>query len=345
MSDPQWVSARAVAWVIHDAPVPADLFATLTIVAARCDEHGRGSRQSYGTIAELAGKSVAQVKRDVKRLRDLGLLLLGDQSLADGFPSGRRPVVYDVPLHVSGPKPVKESRNGSGAKKAPPLDGTPPIQGGGSTDATGGTHATLTGCMGATGSTDATPTGSTHATLTGSTHAPQTTLRTTLKNNPLKPAASFAGAPDPAPTGQRPEPSPAEPPTQPPPKKPTRKTRSPEQRARFDTAHRLAGDWWTRCDTQNIPNIRRGNSSAFPGFRSMLERALAADCTETEIKWALADLADPFPSAARFQQAIARRRGVAPPASGRPVGNRHLQAVTDDAEQAAQQQERRELFG
>ncbi len=127
----EWVSARAVAWVIHDAPVPADLAFTLTVIAARCDEHGRGSYQSTATIAEKTGKSPKQAQRDIVRLRELGLLLLGDQSITEHLPPGQRPVVYDVPLQMSGPKPVKESRNKAGVKKppTPPTDGTPPIQG------------------------------------------------------------------------------------------------------------------------------------------------------------------------------------------------------------------------
>ncbi|MEV5412711.1 helix-turn-helix domain-containing protein [Thermopolyspora sp. NPDC052614] len=135
VNDRQWVSSRAVAWVIHEAPVPADLAFTLTVIAARCDENGRGSYQSIATIAALVGKSCKQAQRDIARLRELGLLLIGDQSLVEHLPPGRRPVVYDVPLHMCGPKPAKESRNKSGVRKAratcsaagtPPMDGTPP---------------------------------------------------------------------------------------------------------------------------------------------------------------------------------------------------------------------------
>ena len=135
----EWVSARAVAWVIHDAPVPADLAFTLAVIAARCDEHGRGSYQSVATIAALVGKSSKQTQRDIVQLRELGLLLLGDQSLANHLPPGQRPVVYDVPLKVRGPKPVKESRNKSASRRdhhapetggnTPPMDGTPPTHG------------------------------------------------------------------------------------------------------------------------------------------------------------------------------------------------------------------------
>jgi hypothetical protein len=128
-----WVGQRAVAWVIDDAPVPADLAWTLVVIARRCDDSGRGSYQSTPTIAAKAGKSVKQTQREIVRLRELGLLLLGNQSLVAHLPSGQRPTVYDLPLKLKGPKPVKESRNPTGGKKesadTPPMEGTPPLQG------------------------------------------------------------------------------------------------------------------------------------------------------------------------------------------------------------------------
>lgn len=133
---PAWVSVRAVAWVIDEAPVPADLAFTLLVIARRCDQHGRGSYQSKKTLAEKTGKSVAQVARDIERLMALGLLLLGDQSLPEqhGVPVGLRTTVYDVPLEVTGAKPAKKSRNPTGRRKeagtpgmeAPPASMPPP---------------------------------------------------------------------------------------------------------------------------------------------------------------------------------------------------------------------------
>lgn len=140
-----WVGRRAVAWVMDDAPVPADLAFTLVVIARRCDENGRGSYQSQRVIAEKTGKSPDQVARDIRRLRAMGLLLLGDQSLPEkhGVPHGRRPPVYDVPLGLKGPKPSKASKNKSGQRKADdthgmdappvpmphPLHGSPPTPG------------------------------------------------------------------------------------------------------------------------------------------------------------------------------------------------------------------------
>ncbi|MFI1194145.1 hypothetical protein ACH4T9_12920 [Micromonospora sp. NPDC020750] len=131
---PDWVGQRAIAWVIDDAPVPADLAWTLIVIARRCGKDGKGSRQNTKTIAAKAGKSVKQAQREIVRLRELGLIVLGDQSLVAHLPPGQRPTVYDVPLHLKGPKPQKESRNKSGLRKGedsdtPPIDGTPPLEG------------------------------------------------------------------------------------------------------------------------------------------------------------------------------------------------------------------------
>ena len=105
-----------MSWVIDEAPVPTALFPVLMVIARRCDAHGRGSYQSAQTIATKTGKSVDQVKRDIRDLKKLGLLVPGDESLVAHIDIWSRPSVYDVPLHVSGPKPVKESKNKAGVK-------------------------------------------------------------------------------------------------------------------------------------------------------------------------------------------------------------------------------------
>jgi predicted GIY-YIG superfamily endonuclease len=113
-----WVSARAVAWVINGAPVPAELFAVLIVVASHADEHGRGAHPSVAIVAQCTGKSVDQAGRDIARLRKLGLLVLGDQSLTTHLTVGQRPTVYDLPLHLQGPKPGRPSRNGLTSKQS-----------------------------------------------------------------------------------------------------------------------------------------------------------------------------------------------------------------------------------
>lgn len=126
-----WFGWKAVRWVIDEAPVPADLAFTLVVIARRADKDGCGSFQSVATIAEKTGLSEKQARRNVARLRELGLIVLGDQALAGKLlPAGQRPVVYDVVMSRVGAKPSKESRNPSGLKhETPPMHGTPPTDG------------------------------------------------------------------------------------------------------------------------------------------------------------------------------------------------------------------------
>jgi len=126
-----WLGMTAVAWVIDHAPVPVELAWTLVVIARRAGDSGRNSYQSIATIAAKTGKSEKQARRDVQRLKDLGLIVLGDQTLVEHLPAGQRPVVYDLPLHLRGPKPTRESRNPTGMKAGdtPPMDGSPPLEG------------------------------------------------------------------------------------------------------------------------------------------------------------------------------------------------------------------------
>lgn len=154
-----------MSWVIDDAPVPTALFPVLMVIARRCDEHGRGSYQSVPTIAEKTGKSPDQVKRDIRDLKKLGLLLPGDDGLVNHIEPWKRPQVYDVPLHVSGAKPVKESKNKAGvASQGGGMDAPPGM------DATGWHSARQGGCMDAPGG--------------GCMDAPQTKPLKNKKNNP-----------------------------------------------------------------------------------------------------------------------------------------------------------------
>lgn len=167
---PAWVNQAAVAWVFDEAPVPADLISVLAAIARYAHTaDGRGARPVVSTIADNVGKSVEQVRKDIAKLRGFGLLVLGDQSLVGHLPAGRRPVVYDLPLHVKGPKPSKASRNKSG-KKAEVDEFTPSLE--------------ATGSSGATPSLEARSTPSTEATSTPSSQARQKkTLNKTFENS------------------------------------------------------------------------------------------------------------------------------------------------------------------
>lgn len=109
-----WVGMAATLWVQDHAPVPTELFPVLSVLARYADENGRGSHPSQETVASKTGKSAPGVKKDLARLRGLGLIRFGDQSLVSHLPADRRPKVYDLAIETSGPKPAKESKNKSG---------------------------------------------------------------------------------------------------------------------------------------------------------------------------------------------------------------------------------------
>lgn len=92
-----WVSVPAVAWVLDEAPdVPANLLPTLVSLARHADADGRGCWLSKHRLGWNARKTEQQVKRDLKQLRDLGLIRLGDQRLVAHLPADKRPTVYDL---------------------------------------------------------------------------------------------------------------------------------------------------------------------------------------------------------------------------------------------------------
>jgi hypothetical protein len=179
MSRPDWVGQRAVAWVLDDAPVPAELAITLIAIARRCDENGRGSCQSEPTLAEKTGKSKEQVHRDILKLLAARLILPGDSTLPErlGIPAGKRPAVYDVNLALKGPKPSKASKNKSGKRKD--LVVTPGME--------------ATSSMHATPGMEAQSTPSIHATPTPGMDATQTKPLNNPLNNPSSCGTAAAG--------------------------------------------------------------------------------------------------------------------------------------------------------
>jgi hypothetical protein len=87
-------------WALEKAPpMPAQLVATLTGLARHADKKGRGSYPSVARLAAYTCKAERSVQRDLKQLRDLGFIRLGDQSKAGHLPEGKRPEVYDLALH------------------------------------------------------------------------------------------------------------------------------------------------------------------------------------------------------------------------------------------------------
>jgi len=124
-------------WALEKAPpMPAQLVATLSGLARHADKKGRGTYPSVARLAAYACKTERSVQRDLKQLRELGLIRLGDQSKAAHLPEGKRPEVYDLALErtvpggrASGDEVTRTSRvtlassRRRGGKKKPSSDG------------------------------------------------------------------------------------------------------------------------------------------------------------------------------------------------------------------------------
>lgn len=95
----KWINLTALLWVMDEAEIPPgdeSVIITLLALARFVDERGRGAFPGRQELAKIARKSVSQVRRDLARLLELGLIRLGDQSLAAHIRADRRPTVYDL---------------------------------------------------------------------------------------------------------------------------------------------------------------------------------------------------------------------------------------------------------
>ncbi|MFI9598874.1 helix-turn-helix domain-containing protein [Streptomyces sp. NPDC052043] len=98
------MSTEAMDWALEDAPpMPAQLVATLAGLARHADKKGRGAYPSVARLAAYACKAERSVQRDLKQLRELELIRLGDQSKAAHLPEGKRPEVYDLAVERTVP--------------------------------------------------------------------------------------------------------------------------------------------------------------------------------------------------------------------------------------------------
>ncbi|MFD7705610.1 helix-turn-helix domain-containing protein [Streptomyces sp. NPDC059786] len=98
------MSKEAMDWALELAPpMPAQLVATLSGLARHADKKGRGAYPSVARLAAYTCKAERSVQRDLKQLRDLGLIRLGDQTAAAHLPEGKRPDVYDLAVERTVP--------------------------------------------------------------------------------------------------------------------------------------------------------------------------------------------------------------------------------------------------
>jgi hypothetical protein len=95
----KWLSHPAVLWAMDEAPdVPARLVSALFAVARYAGPDGRGAYPSVQAVGAIVRKNDRNTRKDLAELRQLGLLLPGDQRLVKDIRADRRPFVYDLPM-------------------------------------------------------------------------------------------------------------------------------------------------------------------------------------------------------------------------------------------------------
>ena len=129
------MSLRALTWAIYEIGSTlkdASAYRVLLILADNANDEGRGAYPSASTIAEETGMSLRTVRNKLNDLETAGIIMRGDQALADYLPANRRSVVWDLNLDVnrradSAPQHTPATTTTRGAKSAPQTDG-PDVQ-------------------------------------------------------------------------------------------------------------------------------------------------------------------------------------------------------------------------
>ncbi|MFE0699155.1 helix-turn-helix domain-containing protein [Streptomyces sp. NPDC058872] len=115
------MSVEATVWALKFAPpMPPQYLGTLLGLADHADPKGRGAYPSIPTLAAYTCKSERSVQRDLKGLRETGLIRSGDESLVAHIPADRRPEVYDLAVErvVPGGRAGDEEARAAVAKLA-----------------------------------------------------------------------------------------------------------------------------------------------------------------------------------------------------------------------------------
>lgn len=131
------MSLRALTWAIYEIGSTlkdASAYRVLLILADNANDEGRGAYPSASTIAEETGMSLRTVRNKLNDLETAGIIMRGDQALADYLPANRRSVVWDLNLDnnrraESAPQHTPATTTTRGAKSAPQTDGSDVQQG------------------------------------------------------------------------------------------------------------------------------------------------------------------------------------------------------------------------
>lgn len=129
------MSLRALTWAIYEIGSTlkdASAYRVLLILADNANDEGKGAYPSASTIAEETGMSLRTVRNKLNDLETAGIIMRGDQALADYLPANRRSVVWDLNLgnnrHAeSAPQHTPTHTTTRGAKSAPQTHG-PDVQ-------------------------------------------------------------------------------------------------------------------------------------------------------------------------------------------------------------------------
>lgn len=129
------MSLRALTWAIYEIGSTlkdASAYRVLLILADNANDEGKGTYPSASTIAEETGMSLRTVRNKLNDLEAAGIIMRGDQALADYLPANRRSVVWDLDLDnnrraESAPQHTPATTTTRGAKSAPQTDG-PDVQ-------------------------------------------------------------------------------------------------------------------------------------------------------------------------------------------------------------------------
>lgn len=131
------MSLRALTWAIYEIGSTlkdASAYRVLLILADNANDEGKGAYPSASTIAEETGMSLRTVRNKLNDLETAGIIMRGDQALADYLPANRRSVVWDLNLdnnrHAeSAPQHTPTHTTTRGAKSAPQTHGPDVRQG------------------------------------------------------------------------------------------------------------------------------------------------------------------------------------------------------------------------
>lgn len=101
------MSSAAIAWAAdarNYGPMPAGAMLVLIQLADHADPSGRHAFPSIERIAVRSGMTARNVQRHIATLRELGLIVLGDQRLVQHIRGDKRPIVYDLDLSYKPPR-------------------------------------------------------------------------------------------------------------------------------------------------------------------------------------------------------------------------------------------------